>query len=212
MITNRTSRLKSAATCLVLILIVLLTGCTALNSTTAPLDYRLEFDSDSIRKHSRHGGILRVERPQADAGVNTRNIAYRLAPYQLQYYTKSRWADVPTRMLRTVLTSAFDQSGLFDATIDSNQLPADYMLSTQLLRLEQQLPAEGQPTVQLQLRYQLISLPARQLLDSGLISVNTPASARDAEAAVTAANVALSDLISKLVDSVAAALSDQQAK
>jgi ABC-type uncharacterized transport system auxiliary subunit len=203
---NRMNRLKPTSPWLVLALVAALQGCTSLESRTAPIDYRLELDSGSIPQGTHHGGILRIERVQADAGVNTRGIAYRLAPYQLQYYTKSRWTDTPARMLRTIMTSAFDQSGLFTAVIDSNQLSANYLLTSQLLRLEQQLPADGQPSVRIQFRYQLVALPERHLLKSGLIDVSAPASASNAPAAVAAANAALSEALQQLVPAVAAAL------
>lgn len=198
--------LRSAFPWLILALALALQGCAVLEPDTAPADYRLELDPGRIPQSARQQGILRIERPQADAGVNTRGIPYRLAPYQLRYYTKSRWTDTPARMLRTILTSAFDHSGLFTAVIDSNQLPADYMLASQLLRLEQHLPADGEPSVQIQLRYQLITLPERRLLASGLIDVAAPSSARNAPAAVAAANTALSEALEQLVQTVAAAL------
>lgn len=206
---NSMSRLNLTSILLLLILPLAFSGCTALQPATAPVDYRLELDPRSIPRTAHHGGILRVERPQADAGVNTRNIAYWMTPYQLQYYTKSRWADTPTRMLRSILTSAFNDSGLFTAAIDNSQLPADYLLASQLLRLEQRLPTDAPSTVRIQLRYQLIALPERHLLTSGLIDVSAPASASDAPAAVAAANAALSEALTQLVQTLATALASQ---
>lgn len=191
---------------LIVLVLLSLSGCTVLESPPAPTDYRLELAPEHLPQVSYHGGILRVERPQAEASVNARNIAYRTAPYQLRYYTQNRWADAPTRMLGTILTSAFDASGLFTTVIDSNQLSPNYLLTSQLLRLEQQLPAGEQPIVQLQLRYQLIALPKRQLLTSGLIDVQAPSAESNAPAAVAAANAALTDLLAQLVTTVAAVL------
>lgn len=197
---------KRSSWWLVLAFILPLYGCTPLKPQTAAMDYRLEPDVANISRFHRHDGILRIERPQANAGVSSRRIAYRLAPYQLQFYTKSRWSDAPTRMIRASLTDAFNASGLFTAAIEGNHLSADYLLTSQLLRLEQQLSADEQPAVRLQLRYQLIVLPERRLLASGVISTHAPSPSRDAPGAVTAANAALTELLEQLVQAAAEAL------
>jgi ABC-type uncharacterized transport system auxiliary subunit len=156
----------------------------------------------------RHGGVLRIARPQAEAGTSTRGIAYRTAPYQLRYYTKNRWTDTPARMVGTVLTGTFEASNLFEAVIDDNRLPADYLLTTQLRRLEQVVPPHGEGTVELQLRLQLIQLPQRRLLGSWLIDTSVPTMANNATAAVAASNAALSQAVAVAVQSVATALKD----
>lgn len=198
---------KSRACCyLWLLLAALLGGCANLERQPPPLDYRLELDAAAIPELPRQDGILRIVRPEAVAGTDTRGIAYRLQPHQLRYYTRSRWIDSPARMLGTVLVGAFEASGLFRAVSDDGALPADYLLTTQLLRLEQQLPADGPGTVQLQLRMQLIELPARHLLVSRLIRVDSPSPSRDAAGAVAGAQAALEKAVAEAIRTTAAAL------
>lgn len=191
-----------------LLLLLLISGCATVDRAAAPLDYRLELDPATVPQMARHGGVLRIARPQAEAGTSSRGIAYRTAPHQLRYYTKSRWTDTPARMLGTVLTSAFEASDLFEAVIDDNRLPADYLLTTQLRRLEQVVPPHGAGAVELQFRLQLIQLPQRRLLGSWLIETSAPATA-DSAAAVAAGNAALSQAVAAAVQSVAAALKNQ---
>lgn len=192
--------------CLWLLLAVLLGGCAGLQRQPPPLDFRLELEAGAIPELPRQDGILRIARPEAVAGTDTRRIAYRLQPHQLRYYTRSRWIDSPARMLGTVLAGGFEASGLFRAVTDDGTLPADYLLKTQLLRLEQQLPPDGPGTVQLQLRMQLIELPARHLLVSRLIRVDSPSPSRDAAGAVAGAQAALEKAVAEAIRTTAAAL------
>lgn len=186
--------------------LLLLSGCAAVAPEVSTLDYRLELDPKAAPAMPPHGGVLRIMRPQAEAGADTRGIAYRSEPHQIRYYTKSRWADTPARMLATTLTAALEASGLFDAVVDDNRLSANYLLTTQLHRLEQLIAAQGEGWVQLQFRLQLIELPQRKLLGSWLIDVKSPTTANNAAAAVAAANQALSEATGRAVRDIAAAL------
>lgn len=187
-------------------LLLLLTSCTAIPPAPTTVDYRLELTPGSVTALPHHPGVLRIARPQADAGADTRGIAYRSEPHQIRYYTKSRWADTPARMLATVLSGAFESSGLFDAVVDNNRLPADYLLTTRLRRLEQLIAEDGKGAVQLQLRLQLIQLPERNLLGSWLIETEAPTAQDNAAAAVMAANQALAQATTRALQEINAAL------
>lgn len=187
-------------------LCLLLAGCAAVAPTPTSVDYRLELTPKAVPALPTQGGVLRIARPQAEAGADTRGIAYRSEPHQIRYYTKSRWADAPARMLATVLSGALESSGLFDAVVDDNRLPADYLLTTQLRRLEQVLAPEGEGKVQIQLRVQLIQLPQRNLLGSWLVETDAPTAADNASAAVAAANQALAQATTLTLQHLAEAL------
>jgi cholesterol transport system auxiliary component len=182
-------------------------GCTTGGSSSAaPTAYRLELDPEAIPQLSQRGGVLRIAKPEAAAGVDTRGIAYRRQAHALRYYTRSRWADRPVRMLENVLTSAFEASGLFRAVVDDTRVPADYLLTGQLLRLEQHVPPEGEPIVEMRLRLQLMTLPERRLLASRVLEARAPSPSVDAAGAVAAANAALAEVAAEAVRFVDKAL------
>lgn len=186
-------------------LALLLAGCTTL-SPPAPVSYRLELDPATVPTLPPQGGVLLLARPQAEAGADTRGIAYRTAPHQIRYYTRSRWADTPPRMLAAVLAAALERSGLFAAVVDDGRLAADYLLTTQLLRLEQIVTEDGAGAFLLRLRMQLIRLPERSLLGSWLIETQAPTTADDAAAGVAAANQALAQAVVEALRSIATAV------
>jgi cholesterol transport system auxiliary component len=186
-----------------MLMALLVGGCAAVGRQPTPIAYRLELDPAAVSQATRKSGILRVAQPEAAAGLDNRGIAYRTKPHQLRYYTKSRWAETPARMLETVLTSAFEASGLFRGVVDDSRLPADYLLMTQLLRLEHHLAPDDRGTVQMRLRLQLLALPERRLLGSRLIDSSAPTPSADAAGAVAAAHAALSRAITETIRFVA---------
>lgn len=183
-------------------ILLLVAGCTVVEKRESPVSYRLELDTNTVPRRTTGESILRIARPEGTAGVNTRGIAYRTEPHQLRYYTKSRWADLPTRMLETELVRAFEQSGLFRAVVDDTNVPADYLLTTQLLRLEHHVPEDGDGEVEVELRLQLIDLPERELLGSRVITATAAASSKDAAGAVAAAGAAMSQAVVDAVRTV----------
>lgn len=186
-----------------LLLAVSVAGCASVNQSQPPVSYRLEFDPSALPKVPANGGILQVARPEAFAGADTRGMAYRTEPHQLRYYTKSQWADTPAQMLETALTSALEASGMFKAVVNDGRVAANYLLTTQLLRLEQDLSAGGKGMTEIRLRLQLIALPEHRLLGSRLIEASAANPSRDAEGAVTGAHAALNEAMAEAVRFVA---------
>lgn len=188
-----------------LLLVLTVAGCASVNQSQPPVSYRLEFDPSATPDVAATGGILQIARPEALAGTDTRGLAYRIEPHQLRYYTKSQWADTPAQMLETALTSAIEASGMFKAVVNDGRVAADYLLTTQLLRLEQDLSAGNKGTTEIRLRLQLITLPERRLLGSRLIEASAANPSRDAEGAVAGAHAALSEAMADAIRFVAEA-------
>jgi len=155
---------------------------------------------------------LLIELPAADPGFDGRGIAYQEVEHELRYYTRSRWADAPARMIETALVNALESSGLFKAVLrGAGAAGADYRLRSELLRLEQIFPA-GQPShVELALRVQLIGGQPRQVLATRVIRARAPAGSEDAAGAVRGAHAALAQALGELVEFSAQTLGAQPA-
>ena len=94
-----------------------LTGCGSLLAPQqAPLTYRLSPDTANAVSPAAPDKTfpysLQVAAPRSDAGFDTSSIAYRQHPYRLDYYTQSRWVDLPAAMLGERITHAIEQSGV----------------------------------------------------------------------------------------------------
>lgn len=187
-----------------------LTGCGSLLAPQqAPLTYRLSPDTANAVSPAAPDKTfpysLQVAAPRSDAGFDTSSIAYRQHPYRLDYYTQSRWVDLPAAMLGERITHAIEQSGAYRVVLaPSAALPADLRLSTELVALEQvfadsSAPPSGKSDLRFALRMQLIDVNAVKILASGHIDLTQPSPSADALGAVSAANQALREALPKIV-------------
>ncbi|EAR23029.1 hypothetical protein NB231_14453 [Nitrococcus mobilis Nb-231] len=151
-----------------------------------------------------------VEPPQVAAGYDTTAMAYRRTPWEIRYYSLSRWVDDPARMLREALTSALNQLGPFRSAFASPAgIAVDYSLRTELLRLEQDFSNAPPSRERLVVRVQLVNLAHDTLLASQVLELNTTAPSEDAYGGVVAANTALQQLAAEVVTFCRKALADQ---
>lgn len=188
---------------------VVLAGCAQplLTQPAAPTALLLEA-APTVRPVSRNTGLtLIVSPPQAQAGFDTRRIAYTRTPLTLEYYTRSEWADTPARMLGPLVVRALDSSGAFRAVIAGPApVPVDLRLDLELIRLQQEFLAGGSQ-VQLELRAKLFDVRAGRVLATRLIAEVAPAPSADAlggaQAAGSAATAALEALTAFVIEATA---------
>lgn len=149
--------------------------------------------------------VLAVSMPRARPGFETPRMAYVRQPHQLEYFSKSRWADTPARMLSPLLAQSLGQSGAFSAVVHSpGPVAGTLRLDTEIVRLQQEFgPGTGQ--VRLTLRAQLVDLQARRVLASGEFEETETVTAGNAYGGVSAMNRALDRLLPRLAEFCAAA-------
>ncbi|MCO6440871.1 MAG: membrane integrity-associated transporter subunit PqiC [Nitrococcus mobilis] len=195
--------------------VTLLSGCSVLPSPPqeAAHLYQLQLNAPlgnvaSTPPEERQGVVV-VEYPQVAAGYDTTAMAYRRTPWEIRYYSLSRWVDEPARMLREALTSTLNQLGPFRAALDSPAgITVDYSLHTELLRLEQDFSGTPPSRQRLVVRVQLVDLARGALLASQVLELNTTAPSEDAHGGVAAANSALQQLAAEVVNLCRKALAD----
>lgn len=153
--------------------------------------------------------VLLVTRPQARADLDTPRMAYREQDYQLRYFARNRWADVPAQLLLPGLVEALEASGAFGAVVRvGSAAQPELRLDVELLDFSQDFrvtPSE----FQLRLRVQLVDLQSRTVLASGILVQHRPATSDDPIGGVQAANAAWQALLPELVAFCTEALADR---
>lgn len=180
----------------VVALVWLAAGCSLLPkpAPVATDQYVLEY---SVTGASAPPGapVLIVTTPRAHGGYDTSRMAYMQQAYGLRYYTLSRWADTPARMLAPLLAEAVQQTGRFQALYTApGSIAAELRLDTELVRLHQDFTR--QPSVlQLALRAQLVDVSKGRVIATRLFDISVPAATDDAYGGVVAANQAVAQLL-----------------
>jgi len=182
--------------------VALLAGCAAMlpPQAEAPAIYLLDTRPAERPARPQRGLVLLVSIPQARAGYDTDQMAYVREPYGLEYFTKSRWADAPSRMLAPLLVQTLEQAGGFRTVVQApSTVPADLRLDTELVRLQQDFGARPS-RVELAVRAQLVDLRSRQVLATAEFEEVEMTQRDDAYGGVIAANRALQRMLARLAD------------
>lgn len=170
--------------------------------------YTLETTAWPTREAGLGAPVLLVTLPLARVELDTPRMAYREQDYQLRYFARSRWADIPAQLLLPGLVEALEASGHFGAVVRvGSAARPDLRLDVELLEFSQDFrvtPSE----FQLRLRLQLVDLETRAVLASRLFSSRTAAPERSPRGVAAAANAAWQTMLPELVafcaDSLAA--------
>jgi cholesterol transport system auxiliary component len=155
------------------------------------------------------GVILAVGTPRAWPGFDSPRMAYVKQPHELEYFTKSRWADAPARMLAPVLVRALEQGGSFGAVVHNPGAVAGTLrLDTELVRLQHEFQAP-QSRVRVTLRAQLVDMQERRIIGAREFEEVEEAAAENAYAGVAALNRALERLLARLAEFCASAVASR---
>lgn len=187
---------------LVLLPLMLLAGCSVLPGPPpqATEQYTLEYTADPQIAVAPDSGatVLIVSAPRAHGGYDSARIAYMEKAYGLRYYTRSRWAATPARMLAPLLADAIQETGRFQALHrPPGSVAADLRLDTELIRFHQDFTVQPS-AMRVTLRAQLVDLQAGRVLATRLFDVRQDAATEDAYGGVVAANHAVQQLLQEL--------------
>ncbi len=187
---------------LVLFLLLLLTGCSVLpGPPPQPTEqYTLEYTAapQSADTPGSAAPVLIVSAPRAHGGYDSARIAYMEKAYGLRYYTRSRWAATPARMLAPLLADAIQETGRYQALHrPPGSVAADVRLDTELIRFHQDFTVQPS-AMRVTLRAQLVDLQAGRVLATRLFDVKQVAATENAYGGVVAANQAVQQLLQEL--------------
>lgn len=183
----------------------LLSSCANLDVTTGKQvvkTYVLAADFTPANGSTNRHRLLHIATPKAQAGLNTRGIAYVERDYELAYYAKSEWADLPVRMLEPLLVTAFEATGEFASVVaGAKGVSNDLRLETEITALELTLNSEP-AQAKVGMRLQLIDLAERRVLWSQWLQEQEVLQEVTPYAGVVAVNVALQRLLVNAAQSV----------
>ena len=186
-----------------LLLLALLTGGCSLLPEPEPVSidqYVLEYTPgpQDIQNTGEDAPVMIVTTPSAHGGYDSNRIAYMEQAYGLRYYTRSRWADKPARMLAPLVADAMQATGQFQALYAApGSLAADYRLDTELIRLHQDFTRQPS-VVRITLRAKLIDLQSHRVVATQQFDIYETAATDDAYGGVVATNKAVNRLFDEL--------------
>jgi cholesterol transport system auxiliary component len=151
------------------------------------------------------GPVLLVSTPRAEAGYDSRRMAYTERPFELRYFARNSWADDPARMLEPLVVRRLEALGSYRAVITPGAgADAGQRLDTWLEALVQEFQVTP-ARVRIVLRMQLTDLDGRQILASERIVTTAPMPSADPYGGVIAANRALEQALDRVADICAGA-------
>jgi ABC-type uncharacterized transport system auxiliary subunit len=197
--------------CLLMSVILALTGCSGLLRSTAPALQLYVLGTPQVvavvadaERPARSGGApqsaapsLRISRPLPAAGLNTDRIALLRPGNRLDYYAGSRWsaplADLVSDLELTVFRADSTWSAVAD---DRSSFNADYLLQTSIERFTADYATEsGPPLVRVDLHGLLIRRSDGTLVGSFAIAENVMAGENRMGSVVAAFSLAAQEAI-----------------
>jgi cholesterol transport system auxiliary component len=126
-------------------------------------------------------------------------MAYTRKPYELNYFSRNEWVDIPERMLEPILVSALEASGHFESVIPSYiRIPADLRLDTEIIVLVQDFSIQPSQS-RFILHARLIDLANGQEIANQTFRAQESMSAENPYDGVVALNQALEHILGKLI-------------
>jgi cholesterol transport system auxiliary component len=151
-----------------------------------------------------HPGTLLVLAPEAGPLYDTVQMAYQIRPYEIAYFSQTEWAERPPLMLHPLLVRTLQDGACF-STVVTPPFMGHYThaLRTQILTLLQDFTAEP-PTLQLTLRFQLITAGGDEPVATREISIHEPMREKSPYAGAVAANDATAKALREVAEFVQA--------
>lgn len=204
-------------TAVAIVILMMQAGCMVARGTEGPIHtYRLSLEGvtwepGAPRSEKEHPGILLVNVPQAEAGVDSRRMAYLLRPFEVSYYAANQWVDTPSRMLVPLLAQVFEKSGVWRAVIPMpSSVRGDYRLDSHSLALQQEF-LQQPSRVRVTVRMQLLELREQRVIGARGFEIIENAPSEDAYGGVLAANQAVGQLLERVAAWVSACVQNNQA-
>lgn len=189
-------RLQSAS----LLLVLLLSGCSIFSPVPANNQTAYQISNVPPVAHQKtHALTLMVLNPDANNIYSSTDMAYTTTPYTVAYFSKSRWAEPPAKMLQQIVIQALQNSKYYRAIVT----PAfsgsyDYALSMQLIELKQDFTLTTS-VIRMKVNVQLISATNARIISAKQFSVVVPARYNTPYGGVLAANEAAKIIAADIV-------------
>jgi cholesterol transport system auxiliary component len=191
---------KLAALSLMLV-ISLQPACSVFSpvKVTTPDKYVLK-KTPQVKKHQKAHRTLLVAPIVADPMYDLTQMAYSTTPYEINYYTQSEWASLPSKMLQNVMVKTLINTHHFRGVVTiPTYAQYDYILALQLLELKQVFVADHS-YYQVKIRAELVNAKYSTLIAEKTVSVTKRTKEMNARSGVTAANQAVARAVKQISD------------
>jgi cholesterol transport system auxiliary component len=178
---------------------LLLASCSVLSpvKTSTNENYLLN-PHVPVAIHRSHPVTLLVTTTESNAIYNTSQMAYSLSPHQVTYFAKSRWADIPSRMLQQSIIQTLQNTHFFAAVVSSSAVGNyNYILNTQLLELTQDF-TQKPSVVRMSVRAEITRASNNQIIAVKQFNAVETAPQDTPCGGVVAANRATADILQQL--------------
>ena len=144
---------------------------------------------------------LVLDKPLANAGVDTTRIALQRAPLQIEYYARAQWSDRAPQMIQTLMIESFENSRRIVAVgRDAVSLRADFVLKTELREFQSEYFHPGPPRSHVVVAARLVQMPRRAIIGSTGFEASEPAASNSVPAVIEAFDAALGKVLRRLVE------------
>jgi len=189
--------------CLLTVLAVALTGCSALQpANVAPMAvYRLDAvapgSSPTPVTATATASIL-VGNIRAAAGFDSSRMLYTRQSYQVEEFQQSQWQKPPAVMLMPLVATALESSGIFKVVLQApSAVLTTFRLDLEIVNLQQDFGTTPSH-LNFKLRAHLSDRQNQQIIAWREFAVSIPTATEDAYGGVVATNQAVAQVLQQL--------------
>lgn len=179
---------------------LLSTGCSLLAqrgggvTAYAPVLSAATAAASAADRHSREWQI-EVAEPQTPASLLGTHILVSPEPGRVQVYRDARWQDPPAALLQALLIQGLSEAGVVGAAGSASLQHADFLLESDLLRLQAEYRGEIVPTATVGVYARLVRVADGRVVAAHLFVVDEPATASPVPYVVEAFGRAIDRLV-----------------
>ena len=183
------------------VLLLLIGGCTIRPKAKPPItQYYLQPSIEIACISSPIQKVVRLNFVNGLQSVSQQNIIYTKSDLQAGSYLYGKWNQLPTHSISTALYTALQDNKVFSKLVfDNSFVHSDLTLDIKIMQFEHHFVDDNNSYGLLTLNALLYDSQTKSLLASQLFKSEIKASSNDAQGGVEALNIALGDILSKLI-------------
>lgn len=175
-----------------------LSACMAPVKVGPDTGYVINSVPDHVVTTRQRGITLLTATPDTNPVYNTRRMAYTTRPYQITYYSQSRWVQAPAEMIEPLLVQTLQKTNHFKAIVSPPYTGQyDYVMRTEIKTLLIDY-TQKTPVLRLSVQGQLTSAASGRMLSSRDFTTAVPLPQASPYGAVLAANCAADELLRQI--------------
>lgn len=175
-----------------------ISGCMSPVKSGPDTGYVINSIPDHIIKTRKRSISMLVMTPETNPVYNTKRMAFTTSPYQVTYYSHSRWIEAPSGMFSSLITRTLQKTNHFKAIITPPFTGNyDYALRSQINTLLIDY-TQRTPVFRLSLQVMLIKASNGRMISSRDFEASVPLPKASPYGAVYAANCAAEQVLAKI--------------